>query len=1329
MTSHLGARTGTPDGREQEEENEIFKSPLQSFSIGSGEGEAGPSDPDKAQRQVFSAGCASATGFTSPVSFGSCSSSVSSPLQSASPHSLVSAPSEYSSSASSVATSSARCGKLFIRRATTSSCSIPTLQQPPSFEDKCAGGITGCTDLAPPSASSPPFSSPPFHGDGPSFARPALALTHLRRVPPVITSSGRQNTTGTPSPSSLPGVAPFVSFVSPSASSRSAVPFPLFTETSDASSPTKAADVLLRVGLSSSAPSCSSSSLDSFLSDARITDRTGKSLITGAGFSGVHSGELEYGCRGSRAGRRISPAFSTCAVAFSPVSRASHSSSTPFRRSTSAVSCSPQARASVRGLEVVHPGGFCQDLEVDMASPGCQGMAGLQQGVGALEPSKSRTEESAGRDFDSLLSGPQRCSSVEKQAEGQLGPAAFDGPLEALQLTTEALCERGGPPVTPFFPSIDTTARDSACVSPTSFSRTGSHGSSEFNLDADAVSAFSNFSSEFSSTGRFSKQVLADVTSRSPTGRMKGATEGLSAVTGREETPSRGEAKTRKPFERSGTLTEETIGCCEKQTACSSSEEVFSESRSPVSSLRRLASRIGVCTLSPLFHNKGESEHQGDEAVVDDNACVAGLEGGRVSDEEQREMCLSLRPVSLPETADQSPPQSFSCPSPPFSPSSSNSSHLCGSPRQGTYAKNSDRKRETAKSLAPVTLTLPLSRRTVSLQTSLRRRRLILKVSPFTPDSRSQRQVQEECWRAPCEVAVSPNCDALEKNEKETVVSARQEEEEEQLCKESNVALLPGGNPQNVQTSSGIPRLDSSAQGGETVSGPGLQAAVNYASSQSTLGQTDREGSERVGEGVHPGKSVPEEEGSRQARRGWSEVCWQEEQCGVSGGGHGTESLTSAQGEEETISRSEADCRQEDDPESPEADFSLYPSLVYPAEEGPLQCIDTSPASWVPVVFRVFDKGGSLCWSCRRALLCPSETSAGSGAESANRALASLQLPFSSASAISTPDPPLCSSSRVSSYVPSFSSAEPRPIGLANELNAVILDFASRLSGNVRATRASSTLPTSSGSLWPSSAGFRVGDEFVPRTFPAVVLREEGNSHSVVFSACRSKATPATAEFPGSCPAAEHGPESDDWPPPGSTSGGRTEQCSCSALYVVGSHRLLGSWKQKSGVRLRTSPALYPYYVSPPVLLPRHIRAIGYKFARLSKPHAGSSPSVLSSTTEADILSPSWTTSSCKRSNLGTGVDDTDALSVPVTGRLHDSWFGFPRGGGGGKVGAQEEHGAWQVELVSGERRLKLPQAAAVISHTFGMFGNRFHGFLLERRDAGVLKCCLVRAA
>ncbi|PHJ24009.1 hypothetical protein CSUI_002133 [Cystoisospora suis] len=1253
MTSRLEKKMRTVDGHEEGEENELFKSPLQSFSVGSGEEEAGPPDLDKHRFQVPSAAPAARAGFTSPISFGSSSSSFSSPIPSASPDFLRSAPLESCPSTLPPAATQPRCEMLPVRRAATSSYTIPTFGQPASGPgDTSASGVDCFPNLVSPRTSSTPFSSPPFRGDGPSSPHPAPAFTHHRRVPPVIAPSERKNSPVTSrSFSSLPCAAPLVASVFAGAQAPPASPSPLPALTSsDPRSPWRAvAPLVHRVGFASSTLSCSSSSLDSFLAESKFKESRRKELLTGAISSVVQSREYESESPESHAGSGTSSDLFPPALS-SPFSCSYLPSSLKSPHcSTSAVTSSPEVKASVRDSKVGASVGFSRKYEVDTESALRHEMADIQQRVDTPDPTNNNTEDSTRPDSHGLYSRLHCPSSVEEQAKGPRCAAATVEHSEALQLTSEGLREGVCLAVTPLWPSVDNAAKGLACVSPAS-SGSGSERRSDYNVDIEASSAFLSCSPNPSSRC-FSKRslVLAGAVSRPFTGHVEGSEKAVDVVTPREERASSTEEEPRKTPERGD-----------------------------------------------------ESEDQEEKEVIGEDALsLVGTEGGRRVSDERREVCSSPRPVSLPGKEVGSPLQSPSCSSPSCSASSSLSSPLYGCSRKETPAKDS---LQENVDICAATISLPLSRRTVSPQTSLRLRRLALKVSPLAPDSGAERRSEVEVLRTSRENATSLNCDVVE-DEQETAVEFLLQGHgtlwsDSESVPNADATLLTG-----VGDSAGGSALDRSIQENERTSQPSVSQAANSEIFRSTVGQTEREVPERLGNGSDRGGESREEVDTRRKESAATQVFLGEvrnrlERYGLEKGSH-----IPTQGEE-AKAESEVRYGQKDDPGFLAAAVSLYPSLLCPAEERPLQRIETSPPGWVPVVFRVFDTGGSLCCSCRRALLSPSETRASKGGDSAKNRVAPPRLSVYSAPAICITSSPFSPPGVSSSFSP-FYTAPRRTIGSVSELKRICPDPPSRLSGIVPAARSSSRL--SRGSSWSALSARRAADESTPRALPSIGGPEDENGCCAPQQAASLVTECASAPL-----VAVHGSESDNCSGTGGTSGEPPERCSCSALYVVGSHRLLGCWNQRSGVRLRTSPGLYPYYVSPPVLLPRHIQAIGYKFARLSRPYPCSSsvsvsPAFVKEDTP-DFHSPPRTESVCHEAKAGTKVKDKDGWSILV-GERHDSWFTFRSEGLAQREQQQAEQGAWQVELVSGERRLKLPHAAAVISHTFGV------------NDKGISRC------
>ncbi|CBZ52704.1 conserved hypothetical protein [Neospora caninum Liverpool] len=477
------------------------------------------------------------------------------------------------------------------------------------------------------------------------------------------------------------------------------------------------------------------------------------------------------------------------------------------------------------------------------------------------------------------------------------------------------------------------------------------------------------------------------------------------------------------------------------------------------------------------------------------------------------------------------------------------------------------------------------------------------------------------------------------------------------------------------------------------------------------------------------------------------------------------------------------------DPADPHSLFSL--PLV---AEGATDSLDTSPESAVPIIFRVFDAQGSLCPSCRRQLQPPAPRSA----RRESRAEQGLAR-FSTSSLPSLPS--------LSSFAPAFPSFAS---GGASETS---LDLASFFALN---GAASCQVPPGSivfGRDSPAGAGAArrrteslgaVDGSRASRFFPAP------ETNAARFPPCRTQPETVTVSSPGSSfPSADASAEKDSRHLSStscSPSGNANFQlCSCSALYVVGSPRLLGEWTKRRGVRLRTSASLFPYYVSPPVLVPRHLRAVSYRFARLSN---GASSSV-----SADSFAPSErmheTTQGRPRSEAEGGVcgevegEESETACTafaskrfsggprktengpsaanrktgavvavrsshpftlqrlteagPAAGQDGEgegekegtrqggdaeggavveisaadsswlrrarsrertrgtearakttSWFPFCLGVREGNRHEREkqkrrDEGTWDVERVHGDRRLKLPHAAAVISHTFGV--------------------------
>ncbi|KFH07707.1 hypothetical protein TGMAS_262990 [Toxoplasma gondii MAS] len=262
--------------------------------------------------------------------------------------------------------------------------------------------------------------------------------------------------------------------------------------------------------------------------------------------------------------------------------------------------------------------------------------------------------------------------------------------------------------------------------------------------------------------------------------------------------------------------------------------------------------------------------------------------------------------------------------------------------------------------------------------------------------------------------------------------------------------------------------------------------------------------------------------------------------------------------------------------------------------EATTDTLDTSPESAVPILFRVFDAQGSLCPSCRLQLQPP------------------LRRP--SASPFCRGDgPPRLSASSLPS-LPSLAS-------FASGSSAPSLDLSSFFA------TARGQVPPVSIVFGRKSGGKDGGAEPRPRAEslgPVARSRVSrffsGSETDSVLGAAAADPTEGEVERNPQCPEARKGarpcaadPRGDWVSEASSLSSDRDissfQRCSCSALYVVGSLRLLGEWKKRRGVRLRTSPELFPYYISPPVFVPRHLRAISYRFARLSNTSASEDPS------------------------------------------------------------------------------------------------------------------------
>ncbi|PFH37784.1 hypothetical protein BESB_001260 [Besnoitia besnoiti] len=519
-------------------------------------------------------------------------------------------------------------------------------------------------------------------------------------------------------------------------------------------------------------------------------------------------------------------------------------------------------------------------------------------------------------------------------------------------------------------------------------------------------------------------------------------------------------------------------------------------------------------------------------------------------------------------------------------------------------------------------------------------------------------------------------------------------------------------------------------------------------------------------------------------------------------------------------------------------------------EELPTDALETSPEASVPVIFRVFDAQGSLCAACRAQLQPVSQRPS----PQPRSERPSRRFPLHASSQFSFPSRP---SSSAASYL-SFFSADAARDGQPVLPGAIVFGRADPLGGGGEASLSSDRFedPVFFGdrrrkewrrvpSLFSSSVDEMKtpAPAFMPPSSPTLTCSSGFSSSSPSVSQRSSSPSSSTASL-ARIARVEARPDSQIWAPgapqeqpafaaawetpnpsqvaiEAATAGARWsdhrrwQDCPCSALYVVGSHRLLGGWRRRRGIRLRTNPNLFPYYVSAPVLVPRHVRAIGYRFARLSGPPtaladpaggAGSSrPPFAASAADAPPASPPGpspataagekrdaarvspaTGCQTEREKVGTLVAVADlqpsllrrvpqeaetadradakataakataagekgkdkmessaesaerevsavvavASSDPAHLRRADvseeradkggesgarrpkdrstfRWFSFLRRAQGGKGQAKKarkkKEGTWAVELVHGERRLKLPMTAAVISHTFGV--------------------------
>ncbi|KEP66112.1 UNVERIFIED_CONTAM: hypothetical protein HHA_262990 [Hammondia hammondi] len=269
-------------------------------------------------------------------------------------------------------------------------------------------------------------------------------------------------------------------------------------------------------------------------------------------------------------------------------------------------------------------------------------------------------------------------------------------------------------------------------------------------------------------------------------------------------------------------------------------------------------------------------------------------------------------------------------------------------------------------------------------------------------------------------------------------------------------------------------------------------------------------------------------------------------------------------------------------------------SFIPLTPEGTTDTLDTSPESAVPILFRVFDAQGSLCPSCRLQLQPPLRR------PSARRFCRGNGPPRLSASSL--PSLPSLASFASGSSTPSldlssfFATAR-------GQVPPVSIVFARESGGK-------------DGGAAPRPRAESLGP--VERTRVSRLF--SGSETDSLLGAAAADPTEGEVERKPQCPEAREGAQPraacprGDWvseasPLSSDRDVSSFQRCSCSALYVVGSLRLLGEWKKRRGVRLRTSPALFPYYISPPVLVPRHLRAISYRFARLSNASASEDPS------------------------------------------------------------------------------------------------------------------------